>query len=169
LTLDEPALKVRIASDTLGSRLCARTLAGACELRRNRTGSNAGTFTVGTTGQNDRNPCSENYAGVIGPAKEGKLLRLHIACLEIGHNEDVGLAGDGRNDTFSRAAAGLTALSKARGPSSRPPEISPRSAILQSAAASIVERSLGLTISTAARIAIRGDLMPMTWAKSMAF
>ena len=42
-----------------------------------------------------------------------------------------------------RAASGLIALSKASGPSSSPPVIWPRSAILQSAAASMVEGMLG--------------------------
>jgi hypothetical protein len=41
------------------------------------------------------------------------------------------------------------ALSNASGPSSTPPVIWPRSAILHSAAASIVGRSLGFTVSTA--------------------
>ena len=70
---------------------------------------------------------------------------------------------------FSAAAAGLTALSKASGPSTRPPVIWPRSAILHSAAASSVERILGLTVSTAESTATRGVSMPITWARSMAF
>ena len=52
-----------------------------------------------------------------------------------------------------RAASGSMALSKASGPSSRPPVIWPRSAILQSAAASMVEGILVVTVSTADRIA----------------
>ena len=67
------------------------------------------------------------------------------------------------------AAARLTALSKASGPSSTPPVIWPRSAILQSAAASSVEGSLSVTVSTAERIATFGVLMPMVRASSMAF
>ena len=55
-----------------------------------------------------------------------------------------------------RAASGLMALSKASGPSSSPPVIWPRSAILQSAAASIVEGIFGVTVSTADRIATLG-------------
>ena len=48
------------------------------------------------------------------------------------------------------------ALSNASGPSSMPPVICPRSAILQSAAASIVAGIFELTVSTAARIATFG-------------
>ena len=56
-----------------------------------------------------------------------------------------------------RAASRSIALSKASGPSSTPPVIWPRSAILQSAAASIVDGILDVTVSTADRIATRGD------------
>ena len=59
-----------------------------------------------------------------------------------------------------RAASSETALSKASGPSRMPPVIWPRSAILQSAAASSVERMSGETVSTAERIATRGVTMP---------
>ena len=55
-----------------------------------------------------------------------------------------------------RAASGSMALSKASGPSSTPPVIWPRSAILQSAAASMVEGILVVTVSTAERIATFG-------------
>ena len=68
-----------------------------------------------------------------------------------------------------RAAASLTALSKASGPSSTPPVIWPRSAILHSAAASSVELSLLFTVSTAERMATRGVSILSTWARSMAF
>ena len=60
-----------------------------------------------------------------------------------------------------RAASGSMALSKASGPSSSPPVICPRSAILQSAAASMVDGILVVTVSTAERIATRGVPMPM--------
>ena len=67
-----------------------------------------------------------------------------------------------------RAASRLMALSKASGPSSRPPLIWPRSAILHSAAASMVEGSLAVTVSTAERMATLGVAMPSAWASSMA-
>ena len=59
-----------------------------------------------------------------------------------------------------RAASGLMALSKASGPSSTPPVIWPRSAILHSAAASIVDGIFVVTVSTADRIATRGVPSP---------
>ncbi|OIQ80686.1 hypothetical protein GALL_375510 [mine drainage metagenome] len=68
-----------------------------------------------------------------------------------------------------RAARSDTALSNASGPSSRPPTIWPRSAILHSAAASSVDGILGLTVSTAERIATFGSALPIAWASSMAF
>ena len=61
------------------------------------------------------------------------------------------------------------ALSNASGPSSMPPVICPRSAILQSAAASIVAGILEVTVSTAARMATFGVLTPREIARSMAF
>ena len=62
------------------------------------------------------------------------------------------------------AAARLTALSKARGPSRIAPVIWPRSAILHRAAASRVEGIFGLIVSTAQRIATLGRSIPRTWA-----
>ena len=67
------------------------------------------------------------------------------------------------------AASGSIALSKASGPSTTPPVICPRSAILQSAAASMVEGMLEVTVSTAERIATRGVPRPICVNRSMAF
>ena len=50
-----------------------------------------------------------------------------------------------------------------------PPVICPRSAILHSAAASKVEGMLGLTVSTAAKMATLGCATPMMCANKMAF
>jgi len=70
----------------------------------------------------------------------------------------------------SRADSGSIALSNASGPSSRPPVICPRSAILQSAAASIVDGILAVTVSTADRMATRGDgPIPIRVYRSIAF
>src|SRR5262249_6548357 len=68
-----------------------------------------------------------------------------------------------------RAASGLIALSKASGPSSSPPVICPRSAILHSAAASMVEGIVGVTVSTAERMATFGVPRPSPAKRSMAF
>ena len=81
--------------------------------------------------------------GGIGMGEEGQVLRQHVAGLEIGHDEDLRAARDRRLMPLIRAASGSMALSKASGPSSRPPVIWPRSAILHSAAASIVEGIFG--------------------------
>ena len=67
------------------------------------------------------------------------------------------------------AASALIALSKASGPSRIPPVICPWSAILQSAAASIVAGILRLTVSIAARIATFGFARPSDAVKSIAF
>ena len=78
------------------------------------------------------------------------------------------LPATGETMPFSFAAASLIALSSASGPSSRAPVIWPRSAILQSAAASSVVRMRGLTVSTAARIATFGRSIPIACARSIA-
>src|SRR3954466_6593635 len=65
------------------------------------------------------------------------------------------------------AASGLIALSSASGPSRRPPAIWPRSAILQSAAASIVPGIFGLTVSIAERMATRGVPSPRARGRAM--
>ncbi len=70
---------------------------------------------------------------------------------------------------FVRAASIEIALSNASGPSSTPPVICPRSAILHSAAASSVPGIFGLTVSTAERIATFGFAMPRMCARSIAF
>src|SRR5215472_806260 len=67
------------------------------------------------------------------------------------------------------AASRSIALSKASGPSRMPPVICPRSAILQSAAASMVEGILAVTVSTAERIATRGVPRPTSVNRSIAF
>ena len=70
---------------------------------------------------------------------------------------------------FIFAASRLMALSNASGPSSRPPLICPRSAILHSAAASSVAGIFEFTVSTAARIATFGRSTPNVRARSIAF
>ena len=69
-----------------------------------------------------------------------------------------------------RAASTLMALSKASGPSRIPPVIWPRSAILQRAAASMVEGIFEVTVSTAERMATLGVVpKPASLKRSTAF
>ena len=68
-----------------------------------------------------------------------------------------------------RAASLLMALSNASGPSSKAPVIWPRSAILHSAAASMVAGIFEVTVSTAASTATFGCATPSDSARSMAF
>ena len=63
------------------------------------------------------------------------------------------------------AASSLIALSSASGPSRIPPVIWPRSAILHSAAASIVDGTAGLTVSIADMIATRTSGKPQRMAE----
>ena len=63
----------------------------------------------------------------------------------------------------------LIALSSASGPSRIAPVIWPRSAILQSAAASIVDGMFGFTVSVAERMATRTSANLSAVARSIAF
>ena len=93
----------------------------------------------GARGEDDRHARAEHDAGSVGMGEEGQVLRQHVAGFEVGHHQDLRPARDRRAMPLMRAASGSMALSKASGPSSRPPVIWPRSAILHSAAASMVE------------------------------
>jgi len=64
---------------------------------------------------------------------------------------------------FSSAASVESALSSASGPSTTHPLICPRSFILDSAAASIVDCRFGFTNSVAESIATRGFEFPRAW------
>src|SRR6056297_196008 len=70
---------------------------------------------------------------------------------------------------LAATASGEMALSKANGPSTSPPVIWPRSCILQIEAASRVDGSLAVTVSTADKSAARGISMPSAMARSSAF
>ncbi len=50
---------------------------------------------VGAAGEDDGNARSEDDAGKLSAAEVFELLGEHVAALEIGNDEDVGLAGDG--------------------------------------------------------------------------
>ena len=136
---------------------------------RDRAAGDARPHAVGAAGENDRNAGAEHEAGAVGVGEEAELLGEDVAGLEIGREQDVGIAGDLGVMPLIRAASLLIALSNASGPSSMPPVICPRSAILHSAAASIVAGIFELTVSTAARIATFGVFTPSVIARSMAF
>ena len=80
-----------------------------------------------------------------------------------------GSPATGETIFFVRAASALMALSNARGPSRRPPSIWPRSAILHSAAASMVDGILLVTVSTADRMATLGRSTPRARMNSITF
>ena len=99
--------------------------------------------TARPAGEHDRHAASEDDSGRLRVAKVVELLGEHSAGFQVRDDEDVGLPGHRGGDALARAAAGETASSNASGPSTRPPRIWPRSAILPSAAASSEERSAG--------------------------
>ena len=53
---------------------------------------------IGPARQDDRHARAEHDAGGIRVGQEGQALGQHVAGLEIGHDEHVGLPGDRRDD-----------------------------------------------------------------------
>ena len=83
-----------MASLTDSLRLVAR------QQQRDRAGGQAGECLVGAAGQNDRHACAEHDAGDLRLGQILELLRQHVPGLEVGHHEDVGTAGDRRDNPF---------------------------------------------------------------------
>ena len=70
------------------------------EQRRNGAACKARRCRVRTAGEDRRHAGAEHDTGQLRAAKIYKLLDQHVAALEIGNHEDVGLAGDGRDQLF---------------------------------------------------------------------
>ncbi len=103
------------------------------------------------------------------PARNERLLASMLPASRSGTTSTLARPATGETIFFTDAASALIALSSASGPSSTPPVIWPRSAILHSAAASSVEVTSGLMVSIALRIATHGSATPIACARSMAF
>ena len=57
---------------------------------------------VGAAGQDDRHARAEHEAGAVGVGEEAQLLGQDVAGLEVGHEQDVGIAGDLGRDALDR-------------------------------------------------------------------
>ena len=55
---------------------------------------------IGPAGQDGGHARAEDDAGQLRAAEIFKLLGQHVAALQIGHHQDVGLAGDRRDQTL---------------------------------------------------------------------
>src|SRR5215217_7181510 len=136
---------------------------------RHRAGCEAGDLGVSAARQDDGHAGTQHDPGRIRIGQEGQAPGQHVAGFEVGDDKDVGLPATGDLMFLIWAAPRSMALSRARGPSRMPPVIWPRSAILQSAAASMVDGTFGFTVSMADRMATRTVSTPRAWARSMAF
>src|SRR5262249_6709447 len=169
LTLDEPALTTRIVSMASGCRQCRDAPARIGVKDRGRTRRHPAAHGIGARCQDNGHARTEHDPGRIGAAEENEGLGEHVAGFQVWNDKDLCAPATGDCIPLIRAASGSIALSKASGPSRIPPVICPLSAILQSAAASMVDGILEVTVSTAERIATRGVPRP-TWVKrSIAF
>ena len=92
---------------------------------------------------------------VSAPARNDRLLASMLPASRSGTTSRLARPATGETMCLIAAASGQIALSSASGPSSTAPVICPRSAILHSAAASIVDWIFGFTVSIADRIATR--------------
>jgi len=106
------------------------------------------------------------------PHQPSQILQLfgqHVPRLQVRHQEDVGLAGDCEAILLGfrgRLADGI--VESQRTVEDTAGDLA-ASAILQRAAASMVEGIFGLMVSTADRIATFGSATPITCARSMTF
>jgi hypothetical protein len=76
----------------LGAAASLRPRAG--DQNCDRRGCCAGAQAVGAAGENDRHPGAKHDAGGIGATGRRQLLGQHVARLQVGHDQDVGLSGD---------------------------------------------------------------------------
>ena len=107
--------------------------------------------------QNDRYPRTEHEAGASALAK-GQILGQHVAGLE-GRARGVFARGPRpRTDSLDFCRFDVDRIVERKRSVEDTAGYLPRSAILQSAAASIENGILVVTVSTAERIATRGDL-----------
>jgi hypothetical protein len=58
-----------------------------------RAGCQAGPFSIGAAGQNDRYTRPHDHTGGIGIGHEGQLLGQHIAGFQVRYDQDVGPTG----------------------------------------------------------------------------
>src|SRR6516164_10387426 len=150
LTLGEPTLATRIffidpqaaGNGVLVRRACAYSTATPQDAMRERTESAREVRTMGT-----RAPSTIPAASAL--ERNIKFLASMLPASKSGTTRICACPATADLMPLISAACGLMALSKASGPSRIPPVIWPRSAILQSAAASIVDGILGVTVSTA--------------------
>ena len=120
--------------------------------------------------QHDRYPRAEHHTRRIRLRQINEIFGQHVAGLEIGHDQDLRPPGDRRVNALDPCR--LRARWRCRRRAAHralPPVIWPRSAILHSAAASMVDGILDVTVSTAERMATRGVPSPTGVKRSTAF
>ena len=105
LMLDEPAF-----STAMASRITPPPCFGSSRLRlgeqcRHRARGQSRGHRVGAAGQDDRHARTEHDARGIGVGHEAQALGQHVAGLQVGHHQDVGLPGDRRRDLLDPGRA----------------------------------------------------------------
>jgi hypothetical protein len=140
-----------------GRRACSP----ACgEKLRDRTGREARCFLVRPAGEDDRHLGAKHDSRGVGVGKEGQALSQHVAGLKIWNHQDLRLTRDRRFDTLNPRGLGADRIVEGEWAVKDAVRDLTRSAILQRAAASMVEGILVVTVSTAERIATFGVPSP---------
>ena len=70
---------------------------------RDRAARDPRSHAVGAARQDDRHARAEHEAGAVGVREKAELLGEHVAGLEVGHQQNVGIAGDLRLDALDLA------------------------------------------------------------------
>ncbi len=130
--------------------------------------------TVGPARQDDRDARPEDEPGGFRAGEMDQLLGQHVAGDEVRCNQNVGVPRHRPAEPLIKKPFGSRGLPRDRGvegkrPSTQPPVIWPRTAILHRATASRVEPSFVATVSTAERIAAFGTAIPSVRQRLIAF
>ena len=142
----------------------------ARQQQRDRAGAEPRQGLVGAAGQNDRHAGAEHDAGNLCLGQIFELLRQHVAGFEIGHDKNVRLTGDRRDDAF-----GLGSLRRDRiVEGERPIEDAAGDLAAIGHLAQSAPRRWWILFSTSRSQPQRGwrlsgSAMPRAWASSMAF
>jgi hypothetical protein len=115
---------------------------------RHGTRSHARAHGIRARGENDRHARAEYHSRRVRLGEERQVFGQHVAGFEIGHDENLGAAGDRGCDAFDLRCFGIDGVVERQRAVEDAAVIWPRSAILQSAAASMVDGILGVTVST---------------------
>jgi hypothetical protein len=87
---------------------------------RDSTGSHAGSHRIRPRGEYDRHAGTKDDSGRICLGEEGEILGEHVACFEVGHDEDLRPSGDGGLDALDLGGLGIDGIVERQRSRARP-------------------------------------------------